>query len=47
MEISSLLVNKNHTAKEQSRDLLCLCETSDVIWIRDMGSNKGHREEDK
>ncbi len=37
---------QNHTTEEQSKDLLHLCETSNVIWCRDMGNNGGHREED-
>ena len=37
----------NHATEEQGRDLLCLCEVSDVIWSRDLGNNKYHTEEDK
>ncbi len=38
---------QNHTTEEHGRNLLRLCENSDVIWSRDMGNNKEHREEDK
>jgi len=33
-EISSLLVNKSIPLKNRGKDLLCLCETGEVIWSR-------------